>query len=167
MGSSPGAIVRPEEAVLPSRCNECGATRYEASGARASVLDSRPLISNSTDAADICRGMARFKQERFRVLALDVRLRLIRARTIAIGSLTVCPVEPREIFGWLMRLSANAAVVCHNHPSGDSSPSDQDQVLTHRLVEVGELVGIRLLDHVIITRSGDHFSFAAAGKLRT
>ena len=98
------------------------------------------------------------------MLALDVRCRLIRAKTLGVGSLIACPVDPRIVFGWLLRTSAHVAVALHNHPSGDVTPSDGDRELTARLKQAGELIGIRLVDHVIIGRNS-HFSFAAEGLL--
>ena len=69
---------------------------------------------------------------------------------ISIGGLDSAPVHPREVFGPAVREGAAAIVVAHNHPSGDASPSVEDRRVTERLTEVGELVGIRLLDHVVV-----------------
>lgn len=72
-----------------------------------------------------------------------------------------CPVEAREVFNFLITVSAAKAVVVHNHPSGDPAPSDEDRVLTERLKTAGELVGIPIIDHVIVARDG-YFSFSAS-----
>ncbi|MHB1844754.1 MAG: JAB domain-containing protein [Deltaproteobacteria bacterium] len=112
-----------------------------------------------------CRSMIRLEQEHFMVLALDVRLRLIKARTIGIGSLCACPVEPREVFRFAIRVGAHGVICAHNHPSGDPSPSVEDRELTRRLREVGLLVGIRLVDHVIVAKGG-HFSFQGNGGIQ-
>jgi DNA repair protein RadC len=92
--------------------------------------------------------------EEFWVLGLDVRHRLIFETCIARGSLTGVEVHPREVFRPLIRVAAAAAILCHNHPSGDPSPSRQDLELTARLRDVGELCGIVLLDHVVVAADG-------------
>ena len=83
---------------------------------------------------------------------------------IARGSLTGVEVHPREVFRPLIRASAAAALLCHNHPSGDPSPSRQDLELTARLKEVGELCGIAILDHVVVAAEG-YTSLAERGWL--
>jgi DNA repair protein RadC len=100
--------------------------------------------------------------EEFWVLGLDVRHRLIFEACIARGSLTGVEVHPREVYRPLIRVAAAAAIFCHNHPSGDPSPSRQDLELTLRLREVGELCGITLLDHVVVAAEG-YVSLAERG----
>lgn len=97
------------------------------------------------------RGLA---QEAFFVLALDARNSIVGDVEIARGSLTGVEVHPREVFRPLIRQAAAAAVVAHNHPSGDPSPSDCDLALTRRLRRAGDLLGIPLLDHVILGADG-------------
>jgi DNA repair protein RadC len=92
--------------------------------------------------------------EEFWIIGLDVRHRLLFEACIARGSLTGVEVHPREVFRPLIRASAAAALLCHNHPSGDPSPSRQDLELTVRLKEVGELCGISILDHVVVAAEG-------------
>jgi DNA repair protein RadC len=92
--------------------------------------------------------------EEFWVIGLDVRHRVLLEACIARGSLTGVEVHPREVFRPLIRASAAAALLCHNHPSGDPSPSRQDLELTARLKEVGELCGITVLDHVVVAAEG-------------
>ena len=69
---------------------------------------------------------------------------------ISKGDLNSSIVHPREVFKYALRYSANSIICLHNHPSGDPTPSSQDIDITKRLEEVGDLVGIRLLDHIII-----------------
>jgi DNA repair protein RadC len=102
--------------------------------------------------------------EEFWVIGVDVRHRVVLEACIARGSLTGVEVHPREVFRPLIRASAAAALLCHNHPSGDPSPSRQDLELTVRLKEVGELCGISILDHVVVASEG-YTSLAERGWL--
>ncbi len=92
--------------------------------------------------------------EEFWMLALDVRHRLVAETCVARGSLTGVEVHPRDVFRPLIRSAAAAVIFCHNHPSGDPSPSRQDIDLTARLREVGDLCGITVLDHVVVAAEG-------------
>jgi DNA repair protein RadC len=94
--------------------------------------------------------MSHLEQESFVVLFLDARQRVIDVREAAVGSLSSVDVHPREIFRDAIRMRAHSVIVAHNHPSGDPDPSDADIDLTHRLVDVGKMVGIPVLDHVIV-----------------
>lgn len=92
--------------------------------------------------------------EEFWSLGLDVRHRVQSERCVARGSLTGVEVHPRDVFRRLIQDGAAAVIFCHNHPSGDPSPSRQDIELTARLREVGDLCGITVLDHVIVGWEG-------------
>lgn len=92
--------------------------------------------------------------EEFWALALDVRHRLLWEACLARGSLTGVEVHPRDVFRPLIRGGVAAVIFCHNHPSGDPSPSRQDLELTARLREVGDLCGIAVLDHVVVGADG-------------
>ncbi|PLY02964.1 MAG: hypothetical protein C0624_07285 [Desulfuromonas sp.] len=94
--------------------------------------------------------LASLKKERFLVLLLDCKHRVLREVIISEGSLTASIVHPREVFSPVIRESAAAVILAHNHPSGDPSPSREDLVLTQRLRQAGELMGVQILDHVII-----------------
>jgi DNA repair protein RadC len=102
------------------------------------------------------------KKEEFRCVLLDTKNRIIKEETISTGSLTASLVHPRETFKAAVRESAAAVIFVHNHPSGDTKPSQEDILLTKRLVQAGDLLGIRVLDHVIVG-DGDHFSFRDSG----
>jgi DNA repair protein RadC len=73
---------------------------------------------------------------------------------VAIGTLNSVVLHPREVFKTAIKESANAVIIVHNHPSGDTSPSEEDLTLTRRVFDAGEIVGIKVLDHVII---GDEY----------
>ena len=92
--------------------------------------------------------------EEFWGVALDARHRVQGELCLARGSLTGVEVHPRDVFRPLIRAAAAAVIFCHNHPSGDPTPSRQDIELTTRLREVGELVGIPVIDHVVVGFEG-------------
>ncbi len=94
------------------------------------------------------------RKEVFVALLLDGKHRLLREERVSEGSLTSAIVHPREVFGPAIRESAAAVIVAHNHPSGDPSPSREDIAVTERLIEVGQLVGVELIDHVVIGDPG-------------
>ncbi len=106
--------------------------------------------------------MAGLPHEEFRVLLLDTKHRLLREMTVSRGTLAGTAVDPREVFSVAVRERAAAVVCGHNHPSGDPAPSPEDRALTARLVNSGRLLGIPLLDHIVVGRSG-YFSFAEEG----
>jgi DNA repair protein RadC len=100
------------------------------------------------------------QEERFMVLPLDAKNRLICPPvTISIGSLISTVVHPREVFSRLIQLKAVSTILAHNHPSShDPTPSEEDIQLTHRLKTTGDIVGIKVLDHIVI--GGDsYYSF--------
>jgi DNA repair protein RadC len=97
-------------------------------------------------------------QEEFHCIYLDNKHRIIECQMITKGTLNQSLVHPRECFAPAIEKRAAAVVFIHNHPSGNPAPSQQDRDITKRLQEVGELVGIRVLDHLVV--GGDtYFSF--------
>lgn len=106
------------------------------------------------------------RKEIFKAVLLDTKHRVLKDVTVSEGSLTASLVHPREAFLPAIKESAAAVIFLHNHPSGDPSPSPEDKELTQRLAEVGHLVGISVLDHIIIgTGSPGYMSFRDAGLL--
>ena len=104
------------------------------------------------------------EHEHFIVVLLDGRHRMLGEAKISQGTLTASLVHPREVFRPAVRGSAAALVLVHNHPSGDPTPSAEDRAVTARLSEAGQIVGIRIVDHVVVAEQG-YFSFCAAGEL--
>jgi len=104
------------------------------------------------------------KQEHFYAVILDSKYRIIEKRLITVGTLTRCLIHPRELFAPAIELRAAAIVMVHNHPSGEPNPSSQDIEVTRRMCEVGELVGISVLDHIIIGK-GKYYSFVDEGAM--
>ena len=90
-------------------------------------------------------------QESFVVFHLDVKHKVLGFTEAGRGGIDACPVDVRTVFRTAIALGASAIIAAHCHPSGDPSPSREDIALTKRLVEVGALIGIPLLDHVIVT----------------
>lgn len=105
------------------------------------------------------------KQEYFLSLTLDGASNLIQKRIVFIGTLNHSIVHPREIFADAITDRAAGIIFVHNHPSGDIEPSKQDIDITKRLVEVGKIVGIEVIDHIIIGKDG-YYSFQAEGMLK-
>lgn len=98
------------------------------------------------------------QQEYFVCLSLDGGQRLIASRTITIGTLDAVMAHPREVFSDAIADRAACVLVAHNHPSGEAAPSQKDITLTQQLAAAGQLVGIPLRDHFIVTKTS-HFSF--------
>ena len=111
----------------------------------------RVKIRDSRQVAEILmEEMMYEKREFFMTLNLNSKLQVESKSVISIGNLDSAPVHPREVFGPAVRRGAAAVVVAHNHPSGDPTPSPQDIDVTKRLIKASEILGIKLLDHVII-----------------
>src|SRR5437870_8866744 len=89
-------------------------------------------------------------REQFVVLLLDGKNRVLGFNVVSTGSLTAALVHPREVFKPAILANAAAVILVHNHPSGDPEPSAEDRALTARLRQAGELLGIRVLDHVVV-----------------
>ena len=109
--------------------------------------------------------MKGLKKEVFKCILLDTKnklINIIKDEDVSIGSLSASIVHPRETFKAAIRESAAAVIFIHNHPSGDTKPSQEDVLLTRRLVQAGEVLGIRVLDHIIISDE-NYFSFRDNG----
>lgn len=98
--------------------------------------------------------LAEESREMFIMLSLNAQYKIQGYEVISMGTLTSSLVHPREVFGSAIRLGSAAIVVAHNHPSGDLNPSQDDISVTNRLKEAGELLGIPMLDHLIISYKG-------------
>lgn len=88
--------------------------------------------------------------EEFMILMLDSKNKMIGIDSISVGTINQTLVHPREVYKNPIKRSANAIILVHNHPSGDPMPSEDDIRITKRLIEAGEIIGIRVLDHIII-----------------
>ncbi len=113
----------------------------------------RPIIDSPEKAVKQLDDIRDKKQEYFVCLTLDGANRLIAKRTITIGTLTSSLVHPREVFADAITDRAASIIVAHNHPSGNLHPSEADKGVTERLARAGELLGIKLVDRVLVTRA--------------
>lgn len=117
--------------------------------------DQRTVIRSPEDVyALVGAEMALLEQEHLRVLLLNTRNQIVAVKPLYIGSVHTTVVRPAEVFRDAVREGAPSVIVVHNHPSGDPSPSGPDIAMTRRLVEVGRMLEIELLDHIVIGRSG-------------
>ncbi|MEO8582110.1 MAG: DNA repair protein RadC [Patescibacteria group bacterium] len=97
-------------------------------------------------------------------LYLNARMKLIHKEVLSVGSLNQALIAPKEVFSVIKHMPIAHFVLAHNHPSGEASPSLEDLQFTARMAKSGELLGVNLLDHIIITKT-DHYSFKRHGKL--
>jgi DNA repair protein RadC len=123
-------------------------------------------IKNVEDVVRLTEELKDKKQEYFLSITLDGASHIIQKRTVFIGTLNHSLVHPREVYADAISDRAAGIIFVHNHPSGNPEPSIQDIEITKRLVEVGKIVGIEVVDHVIISRSG-YFSFQIEGQLNS
>ncbi len=117
-------------------------------------VSERPTIDSPEKAAEQLSDIRDKKQEYFVCLTLDGANRLIAKRIITIGTLTSSLVHPREVFAEAITDRAASIIVAHNHPSGTLTPSSADSEVTQRLEEAGVVLGIKLVDHLIVSSSG-------------
>lgn len=102
--------------------------------------------------------------EQFGIVLLDTKHRVIRIKLVSIGGLDATVVHPRDVFREAAAVGASAIVLFHNHPSGDPTPSSDDFALTRRLVDAGDIMGIDVVDHLILSEQR-YYSMVEAGRL--
>lgn len=98
------------------------------------------------------RDIKSWEREAFVVFLLDTKNRVISREIVGIGTLNQTLIHPREVFRSAICKNANSIILAHNHPSGDPVPSDEDRRVTDQLVRAGKIIGIKVLDHVVVTR---------------
>jgi DNA repair protein RadC len=118
------------------------------------VLESpeeRPIVHSPADAAEMVQyEMSALEQEELRVMLLDTRNRVQHIETVYRGSVNSSQVRIAEIFKAAIRRNASNLIVVHNHPSGDPTPSPDDVAITRAILQAGELLDVKLLDHIIV-----------------
>lgn len=118
------------------------------------------VIRNAKDVYDCLADMRNLPKEYLRGLFLNTHNRVIRNEVISIGTINSSIIHPREVFRPGIESGAAAVILAHNHPSGEAAPSAEDVKITQQLVQAGKILGIRVLDHVIITK--DAFASVSA-----
>ena len=109
-------------------------------------------IISPADAYRVCADIANLAQESFHVISLNAKNIMINRHMITLGLVDSAPVHPREVFRPAISDSASTVVLVHSHPSGDPTPSTEDLKVTRQLIEAGNILGIKVIDHVIIGR---------------
>ena len=123
------------------------------------TADASPL-ANAADVARHMKDIAVADREHMVALFLDTKNRPIGRHLVSVGTVNATPVQPRDVFrAALVSGAVNGIILAHNHPSGDVTPSRDDDDVTRLIARAGSRLGIRLLDHVVVAPSGDHFSY--------
>lgn len=160
-----GVTARRAEAIVREGSARGREGALEEYAKRRRAFDPRPVVDGARAAAGLVPAEVRAaRKEHFLVLCLNARRQLLRVETVSVGTLSASLVHPREVFSPAIAHGAAAVVAVHNHPSGDPSPSAEDREATRRLQRAGELLGIPLADHVIVSESS-FFSFRESGIL--
>ena len=133
--------------------------RYVGRKRRAVTIESPAMVREF-----LKKDLKGLQQEKFMVVAVNNKNRVMAVYTVSIGTVSEAIVHPREVFRQAIKHGASAVIVCHNHPTGELSPSREDTETTKRLVEAGRIVGIPVLDHVIFSDDG-YLSFKEQGSL--
>lgn len=138
---------------------------------RIALIKERPVIYNGAkliqpeQAAEAFRAiLPDIDREYFVVFILDVKNRIVSCNIVSVGSLNQSIVHPREVFKAAILANGACIILAHNHPSGDCTPSSEDIAITRRLKEAGDVLGIKVLDHIIVG-DGCHLSFTERGLL--
>ena len=114
-------------------------------------MNKKAVIESYEDAAVfLMENMRYYREEHFTAMLLNSHGSVISLEEIAIGDIMSMVIHPREVFSMAVRRKAAAVILAHNHPSGDCTPSSEDIQTTHRLIRAGEIMGIKVLDHIII-----------------
>ncbi|WP_138159734.1 RadC family protein [Peptoniphilus catoniae] len=127
-----------------------------------SMFNKKRILSPKDILDIVMEDMKNLSTEEFRIVILNTKKEIITIRTISSGTLDTTIVHPREVFKAAIDFRAHTILLLHNHPSGDSSPSNQDISLTDRLVKAGNILGIEVVDHIIIG-NGNYYSFKEQG----
>ena len=124
----------------------------------------RSIVTNPAEAVGYLEEYRDSDREHFLALALDARNKVVHMEVVSIGTLNSAIVHPREVFKSVILANGASVILAHNHPSGDTTPSKEDIGLTQRLVNAGEILGIEVLDHLIVTHDS-HLSMKEANLL--
>ena len=148
-------LAHPNELATVKGISQATAARIKAAlnlGLRLNLpAEERPAINSPADAAALVQyDMSLLEKEHLRVLLLDRRNRVLNIEEIYHGSVNSCQIRVGEVFRTAISRLASAIVVCHNHPSGDPTPSPDDVAVTRAIVQAGKLLDVEVLDHLVI-----------------
>ncbi|HOJ09537.1 MAG TPA: JAB domain-containing protein [Clostridiales bacterium] len=124
------------------------------------------VIRNSQIANDVIKKVLDINNstvEKFGIITLTVKNKIAGVHIISVGNLNSSIVHPREIFQQAILNNASAIILFHNHPSGDPTESTEDIEITKRLIEAGDILGIKVIDHIIVGEDNKYISFKAKG----
>jgi DNA repair protein RadC len=130
--------------------------------ARRHLLKDTVKITVAQDVLPLVADIAGKPQEHFICISLNGASEVIEKRVVTIGLLDQSPIHPREVFADVIADRAAAVIFVHNHPNGDPQPSEADRRAHDRLTEAAKILGLRILDHVIVTKKG-YYSFQESG----
>ena len=133
--------------------------------ARRHLLKDTVKITSAKDVLPLVADITGKQQEYFLCISLNGANEVIEKRVVTIGLLDKTPVHPREVFADVIADRAAAVIFAHNHPSGELQPSEADLRMHDQLTEAGKILGLRVLDHIIVTRKG-YYSFQEAGLIK-
>jgi len=129
------------------------------------VREPRTAVKAPADVAALFAWMRPLQHEEFHLVMLNQKHRITRTLRVSHGSLTASVVVPRDVLRPAVVAAAAAVMFVHNHPSGDPTPSQEDIILTRRLRECAQLLGIRVVDHLVIGQHPPYCSFTEGGYL--
>src|SRR3546814_753675 len=151
--------IKESSAAVIKACHQAGLRLAHAD------IRERELLGSWEKVLDYCRAhLAHGARERFHILFLDRKNRLIGAEEQSEGTIDQTSVYPREVVKRALEIGASAIIMVHNHPSGDPTPSEADIAITRAVKSAGEAVGIVLHDHIVIAR-GSHVSLRGTGAI--
>jgi DNA repair protein RadC len=127
-------------------------------------LNQNPVLTSWSAVVDYCALTVRGPEERFHVLYLDRKNRLIADERLGVGTVDHVPVYPREVIKKALVLNASALILIHNHPSGDPTPSEADIAMTKEVQKGCRFLGLTLHDHIIVG-AGHEVSLRGLGKM--
>ncbi len=133
--------------------------------ARRHLIKDTVKIATATDALPLLADIAGKTQEHFICFSMNGANEVIERRTVTIGLLDRSQVHPREVFADVIADRAAAVIFAHNHPSGDPKPSAADLAIHEQLTQAAKILGIRVLDHIIVAKTG-HYSYQQAGLIQ-
>ena len=125
--------------------------------------DKSSQIKESKDVLNYVEDFRDLDKEVFVCFYLNTKNRIIKREVLSIGTLNSALIHPREVFRSAVLFASSKIIICHNHPSGDPKPSDEDIDLTERMKQAGEILGIKMIDHIIVTKKR-HWSYVVNGK---